>query len=210
MRDYKETSGNHSGIPPRTKALMVLIAVVTLVAIWLVPGEEQEAPPSLPEMASAPQAEQPVPLPLPPVREEQSLEEPDSAPQREGDTARSIVAELRADNTQPEPGELFARAEQLQSEGQLEDAYLLYRLAARQGHPQAALVLGTQADPAFYATETSVLPEADPQQAYKWYSAAAETGNEEAAQRLQTLRAYVEQAAADGDAAAARLMLQWR
>ncbi len=205
IRDYKETTSNGSGIPPRTKALIALIAVVTLVAIWLVPGEEKEAPPALPEMASPPQAEQPVPLPLPPVREDE-----DTTPQRAGDTARTIVAKLRAEDTEPEPGELFARAEQLQSEGQLEDAYLLYRLAGRQGHAQAALVLGTQADPAFYTPETSVLPEPDPQQAYKWYSAAAAAGNEEAVERLQQLREHVEQSAADGNAAARRLMLQWR
>jgi len=195
---------------------MVLIAIVTLVAIWLVPGEEQEAPPALPEMASPPPAEQSLPLPLPPVGEgkgaaaQREVEEQGSAAQREGDTARTIVAQLRAEDTEPAPGELFARAEQLQSEGQLEDAYLLYRLAGRQGHAQAALVLGTQADPAFYTLETSILPEPDPQQAYKWYSAAAAAGNEEAVERLRQLRAHVEQSAADGNPAARRLLLQWR
>ena len=227
VRDYKQATSNDSGIPPRTKALMVLIAVVTLIAIWLVPGEQEEAPPALPEMASAPVPEQSLPLPsagqpeeslpLPPAaRPEQSAplpaagEEEGTPPQREGDTARSIMAQLRAEDREPEPGELFVRAEQLQSQGQLEDAYLLYRLAARQGHAQAALVLGTQADPASYAAETSILPGPDPQQAYKWYRAAAAAGNEEAEQRLQALREHVEQSAANGDAAARRLMLQWR
>lgn len=205
VRDYKQTTSHHGGIPPGAKALMALIAVVTLVAIWLVPGEEEEAPPPLPEMASPPPAEQSVPLPLPPVSEEES-----TPPQREGDTARTIVANMRTEDTEPEPGKLFAQAEQLQSEGQLEDAYLLYRLAARQGHAQAALVLGTQADPAFYTADTSVLPQADPQQAYKWYSAAAAAGNDEAVERLQQLREHVEQSAADGNPAAQRLMLQWR
>jgi hypothetical protein len=205
MREYKLTTGDNSGIPKRTKALMVLIAVVTLIAIMLVPGEEEEAPSALPEMASPPPAEQSVPLSLPPVSEDEGV-----TPQREGDTARTIVAELRAEDTEAEPGELFARAEQLQGEGQVEDAYLLYRLAARQGHSQAALVLGSQADPAFYSAGTSILPEADPQQAYKWYNAAAAAGNQEAVERLQQLRAHVEQSAADGDRAAQRLMLQWR
>jgi TPR repeat protein len=120
------------------------------------------------------------------------------------------VTKLRAEDMETEPDELFNRAEQLQDEGQLEDAYLLYRLAARQGHVQAALVLGTQADPAFHTADTSILTEADPQQANKWYSAAAEAGNEEAVKRLKQLRAHVEQSAADGNAAAQRLMLQWR
>jgi hypothetical protein len=203
--DYKPTNKSDSAIPPGAKALMVLIAVVTLVAIWLVPGDEQEVPQALPEMASPPQAEQPVPLPLPPVGEDEG-----TAIQSEGDTARAIVAQLRAGNTEPDAGEVFARAEQLQSEGQLDDAYLLYRLAARQGHAQAALILGTQADPAFYTSETSVLPGPDAQQAYKWYRAAAAAGNAEAEERLQQLRKHVEQSAADGNAAARRLMLQWR
>ncbi len=204
MEDER-TIKDGNGIPPRAKALMVLVAVVTLVAIWLVPGDKKGTPPALPEMASPPQAEQPAPLPLPPLGENEG-----TAQQHEGDRARAIVAKLRAGNTEPDSGEAFARAEQLQSEGQLADAYLLYRFAARQGHAQAALVLGTQADPAFYTSETSVLPGPDPQQAYRWYRAAAAAGNEEAVARLQQLREHVEQSAVDGNAAARRLMLQWR
>lgn len=206
VRDNKLTSGHNNGIPPRTKALMAVIAIVTLIAILLVPGEKEEAPPALPEMAAPPPAEQSVPLPLPPVGENNKS----TTPQRGGDTARTIVTKLRAEDMEAEPDELFTRAEHLQGEGQLEDAYLLYRLAARQGHVQAALVLGTQADPAFHTADTSILTEADPQQANKWYSAAAVAGNEEAVERLKQLRAYVEQSAADGNAAAQRLMLQWR
>jgi hypothetical protein len=205
MRDLKHTTGNDSGISPRAKALMVLIAVITLIAIWLVPGEKEEAPPALPEMASAPPVDQFVPLPLPPAGEDAGM-----APRREGEKARTIVSELRAEDGEPEPGEVFARAERLQSEGHFEDAYLLYRLAARHGHAQAAMVLATQADPAFYTAETSILPGPDPHQAYKWYRAAAAAGDGEAEQRLQQLREHVEQSAADGDAAARRLLLQWR
>lgn len=206
-RDYIPTStGNR--IPPRAKALMILIAVVTLIATWLVPDNKKEPPPALPEMASSPQVEEQEPavaLPLPPVSQDEG-----TAAQREGDRARAIVAKLRAENSEPDADEVFAQAEQLQSEGKLADAYLLYRLAARQGDARAALVLGTQADPAFYTPETSVLPGPDPQQAYKWYRAAMTAGNEEAAGRLQTLHKQVEQSAVDGNPAAERLMLQWR
>jgi hypothetical protein len=204
LRDYKRTTRADSRIPARAKALMVLIATVTLIAIWLVPVGEKDAPPKLPEMASPPATEQPVPLPRP-----AAVEDAGKTTQHEGDRARAIVAKLRANGAEPDPGEVFAYAEQLLSEGQVGDAYLLYRLAARQGHAQAALVLGTQADPNFYTPESSVLPGPDVQQAYKWYRAAA-AGSEEAVQRLQRLREYVKQAAADGDAAAQRLMLQWR
>jgi TPR repeat protein len=201
----ERTIKDGNGIPLRAKVLMVLIAVVTLVVIWLVPGDKKGTPPALPEMAPPPQAEQPVPLPLPPVGEDEG-----AAKQHDGDRARAVVAKLRAGNAEPDSGEAFARAEQLQSEGQLADAYLLYRFAAGQGHAQAALVLGTQADPAFYTPETSVLPGPDPQQAYKWYRAAAAAGNEEAVARLQQLREHVEQSAVDGNSAARRLMLQWQ
>jgi len=203
--EEERTIRNDNGIPPRTKALMVLVAAVTLIAIWLVPSEEQETPPALPEMASLPQADQAPALPQPSTEEAE-----DTAHHRAGDKARAIVSELRGGNTAPDTGEVFAQAEQLHSEGQLDDAYLLYRFAARQGHAQAALALGTQADPAFYTAQTSVLPEPDPQQAYKWYRVAAAAGNEEAVARLQRLRERVEQSAADGNGAARRLMLQWQ
>jgi TPR repeat protein len=184
---------------------MVLVAVVTLIAIWLVPSDEQEAPPALPEMARAPQADQALALPPPPTDEGE-----DTADHREGDRARAIITELRGGNTEPDSGEVFAQAEQLHSQGQLDDAYLLYRFAARQGHAQAALALGTQADPAFYTAQTSVLSGPDLQQAYKWYRAAAAAGSQEAEVRLQHLRERVEQAAADGNGAARRLILQWQ
>ncbi|MGB5278485.1 MAG: hypothetical protein WBO73_05070 [Gammaproteobacteria bacterium] len=183
-----------TGISTGTKALMVLVAVVTLLAVWLVPSDKEEVPPALPELATPPQVDQGE----------------DSATAGGGDRARAVIAQLRAENEEPDPGEVFAQAEQLQSESQLDDAYLLYRFAARQGHAQAALVLGSQADPAFYTSETSILPEPDLQQAYKWYQVAAAAGNEEAVVRLESLRERVEQSAADGNGPARRLMLQWQ
>jgi hypothetical protein len=188
-----------TGISPGAKALIALVAVVTILAVWLVPSDKEE-PPVLPELA-----EPPGPLPS------LATDEGDStAVVRAGDRARVIIANLRADNSEPDPEEVFNNAEQLQRESQLDDAYLLYRFAARQGHAQAALVLGSQADPAFYTAENSILPMPDLEQAYKWYREAAAAGNEEAVTRLQSLRERVEQAAADGDGPAKRLMLQWQ
>jgi TPR repeat protein len=194
--------GENTGIPLGAKALIVLVAVVTLLAVWLVPSEKGEPPPALPELAAPPQAEQAIPLP--------PDEAEGTAILRAGDRARAVIAELRADNANANPEEVFGHAEQLQSENHLDDAYLLYRFAAREGHAQAALVLGSQADPAFYTSETSILPMPDLEQAYKWYRAAADAGNEEAVTRLQSLREQVEQSAAEGDESARRLMLQWR
>ncbi|MGD8842558.1 MAG: hypothetical protein PVJ83_03700 [Gammaproteobacteria bacterium] len=201
-------SDNHAGLPGRAKALMVLAAIITILAVWLVPGEKQEEPPALPKLALPPPQSEPAP-----ATPEEPVGEPgqSATPQRDGDRARAIITELRAGDTEPDPDEVFARAEQLSDQQRTDDAYLLYRFAAREGHAGAALVLGTQADPAFFqADETGVLSRPDIQQAYKWYSVAAAAGNEEAVKRLRHLRERVERSAADGDAAARRLMLQWQ
>jgi len=127
-----------------------------------------------------------------------------------GDGARAFIYELRASGAEPDANEVFAEAERLQGKGNLEDAYLLYRFAARHGQAQAALNLGTQADPAFHATATSYLPEPEPAQAYKWYSVALAAGNEEAVVRMQNLHKRVQRNAANGDEQAQRLLLQWQ
>ena len=183
-----------TGISRGAKVLIVLVAVVTILAVWLVPSDKDESPPDLPDIAAPPTAD----------------EGDGTARFRAGDRARAIIARLRAEDTEPNTDEVFGHAEQLQSERQLDDAYLLYRYAARQGHAQAALVLGSQADPAFYASESSILPMPDLEQAYKWYRVAAAAGNEEAETRLQRLRESVEQSAANGNERARRLMLQWQ
>ena len=165
----------------------------------------EEVPPALPDLAAPPQADQGMPLPSPETDKGDG-----TTILRAGDRARAVIARLRAENAAPDPDEVFAQAEQLQRESQLDDAYLLYRFAARQGHAQAALVLGSQADPAFYTSEISILPKPDLEQAHKWYRVAAAAGNEEAVTRLQRLRERVEQSAAEGNGPASRLMLQWQ
>jgi TPR repeat protein len=204
----KRISDNHAGLPGRAKALMVLAAIITILAVWLVPGEKQEEPPALPKLALPPPQSEPAP-----ATADQPVAEPgqSATPRRDGDRARAIITELRASDAEPDPDAVFARAEQLSDQQRADDAYLLYRFAARQGHAGAALVLGTQADPAFFqADETGVLNRPDIQQAYKWYSVAVAAGNEEAVKRLRHLREQVERSAANGDAAARRLMLQWQ
>jgi TPR repeat protein len=224
--EYEETDRRRGSIPARAKVIMVLVAVITAIAIWLVPVEEKPSPPPLPALPSAPDTS--VELPLPPVQgktgglplptvPDKSGESPQpsstggiAAVINGGDRARTFIAELQTAGSQPDADAAFAEAERMQGDGRLEDAYLLYRFAARHGQPQAALILGTRADPAFHATEAGYLPEPAPGQAYKWYSMAATAGNEEAAQRLQALHKRVQQDAEDGDEQARRLLLQWR
>ncbi|MEN8106681.1 MAG: deoxyribonuclease [Pseudomonadota bacterium] len=185
----------------RSEVLMVLVVILTAIAIWMVPADKEEAPPSLPQLpALRPEVERPP----------SAAEVEGAAALRGGDRARVFIARLRADSAEPDAGVVFAEAERLQSEGNLDDAYLLYRFAARQGHAQAALIVGTLADPAYHTATRSYLPEPKPEQAYKWYSVAAAAGNEEAELRLHNLRNQVQQAATAGDEQAQRLMLQWR
>lgn len=213
-KEYKLTERNGKWSPTRTKVLMAVVAVITAVAIWLVPVDKQPSTPSLPSLPSA--ADSSESLPLPPATdtaEELTLPPPPggiATITNGGDRARAFIYDLRADGAQPDAGVVFAEAERMQGAGNLEDAYLLYRFAARNGQAQAALILGTQADPAFHAAAAGYLPDADPAQAYKWYSVAAAAGNDKAVQQLQALRKRMQQDAAAGDEQARRLLLQWR
>ena len=166
-------------------------------------------------MPSAPDTTESLPLPAASVTSEELQLPP--APgggiasiTTGGDGARTFLYELRATGEEPDPDAVFAEAERRQGAGDLEDAYLLYRYAARHGQAQAALTLGTQADPAFHAGATGFLPEPDAGQAYRWYSVAAAANNETAVQRMQDLHKRVQQEAAAGDEQARRLLLQWQ
>jgi TPR repeat protein len=185
----------------RAEALMVLVVLITAIAIWMVPADKEEELPSLPQLPE-PRSEA--------VRPPSPAQNEGAEVLREGDRARVFIAELRAESAEPDADVVFAEAEQQQSDGNVDDAYLLYRFAARQGHAQAALVIGTQADPAYHTATGSVLPEPNSGEAYKWYSMAAAAGNEEAKLRLRELRDQVQEAAMAGDEQARRVMLQWQ
>jgi TPR repeat protein len=194
MEDEMNT-GKAGKLPPQTLALMVVVAVITIIAVWMVPVDEEAESPSLPELPGTSTADGD----LPPLVDR-------SATAQAGDRARTFIANSRTDGAEPDPEKVFVEAQRLQEEGHSVDAYLLYRFAARHGHGLAAMILGSQAD----AAADTDSPNDEPEQAYKWYSMAAAAGVEEAATRLQTLRTRVEQSAADGDERAQRLMLQWQ
>jgi hypothetical protein len=201
--DEQVTTEKTRRSPMRTEVLMAVVVVVTLLAIWLVPGEKQPTPPSLPELPGTP-AGTGTDLGLP------SPEDTGAATVAEGDRAREFIASLRTEGDEPDPAVVFDEAQRFRDQGHGEDAYLLYRYAARHGQAQAALILGTQADPALFSEQTSPLSQPAPEQALKWYRIAMAAGSKEAEIRLQDLRKRLEQAAADGDENAQRLMLQWR
>ena len=187
----------------RTEILMAAVAIITILAIWLVPSQQEEAPPALPQLTTA----------APPMEAENGpLSPADATPASAmpGDRARAIITGLRAGGGEPDPVEVFANAQRLQDEGHPDDAYLLYRYAANHGVVQAALLLGTRADPAYYTADGNILPEPEPEQAIKWYRMASAEGNAEAMARLQALRNQLKQASAAGDAQADRLLLLWQ
>jgi TPR repeat protein len=186
-----------------TKHLWGLIIAVILasgITLWLLTGGDEPTP----DQAS----QEPLPTLEPQPGSEAASGAATAAKGGTGDRGRAIISRLGrgADSA----AEAYAEGRQLQEAGSVEDAYLLYFFAAKQGHTEAALALGAQADPAHFDPVTSALRQADPGQAYKWYRKAADNGSAEAERRLAALFEKVKNAAAAGDQQAGRLLLQWR
>lgn len=132
---------------------------------------------------------------------------PITGPERAED-ARGLLAEFeRSGNVDHD--QVFERARQFQRQGQLPDAQLLYFYSARENHGPSAFALAEMNDPNHHSPESSLLPEPDAFQAFRWYSVAREQGEDEAAPRLEALREWAVARAADGDDHAGRLLLQW-
>ena len=180
--------------------LIIIIAMITGIAILLVPEDA-------PVHAPLPSLDQPSDETIPSATAENDLGT--EAILLDGERARTIIEEIQKGDA-PLGDAAYAQAEEQRSAGRLTDAYLLYFFAARNGNADAALELGTQADPAYYSVGTSNLDAPDAGQAYKWYRMAAAAGSTEAERRLAELRGRVELQATTGDAQAQRLMLQWK
>lgn len=171
--------------------LLIVIAVVIVAVIAVV-------------LFLRPQPE-PIPEPGRPI---ETVAPAQSAEER-GDTAREIIEQLEADPNGPDLAEAHARAEDYLAEGRSADAQLLYFFAARGGHAPAAFELATFNDPNHAGMATGLVAAPDPFQAYRWYTAARDAGDERAVQRLEELRAWAESAGRAGDGDAERLLLQW-
>lgn len=143
---------------------------------------------------------------------------PITGPER-AEEARGIINEIEQSSPETAAGkattapseldEAFERAQEFQRQGQLADAQLLYFFAARNNHGPSAFALATMYDPNHHSPETSLLPKPDAFQAYRWYTVANEQNVAEAQARLDALHAWAKRAAAEGDADADRLLLQW-
>lgn len=176
-------------------AIVVLVLLVAGIGIYLLRDK--------PETVQIPQ---PVPGDAPP----RVLEtvEPAKTEEERGDTAREVIAELRKNPAEIDYAEALERAREFQAAGSFADAQLLYFFAARGGYGPAAFELASLQDPNHFSAETGLMDKPDPFQAYKWYSLARDTGDQEAATRLTELRAWAEAAAAN-DPEAERLLMQW-
>ena len=211
-----ETGGQRPG-KGNTGKLIAVVIVLTALAILLVPGHKapQKATsgettaqrPSLLAEDSADKAPATTPAPSSANRSSEvaAQDEPSLGP---GGAARRLIQELRS-HTPLDLDRAYAAARDFQQKHQLDDAYLMYFFAAREGHGPAAMELGRQADPTSFA-DNSLFDAPDELQANKWYSLALQAGVKEASDALEKLRSTVEQQAQRGDERARRIMLQWK
>ncbi|MDJ0739038.1 MAG: hypothetical protein QNJ91_04935 [Gammaproteobacteria bacterium] len=187
--------------------LILVVVVITLIGVWLVPSDEPDPADTAGDVA-------PSLLDLPPTAAGGKPALPDALQEplvdtRPGARARALIADMRASG-EVQLDTIFDAAERAQQDGELDDAYLLYFFAAREGHAGAALTLGSQADPANRDAAAGLFDTPDLTQAHKWYQVAANNGDPEGRKRLSDLRQRVEALAADGDPQARRIALQWR
>nr|VFK63450.1 MAG: hypothetical protein BECKTC1821F_GA0114240_10958 [Candidatus Kentron sp. TC] len=127
-----------------------------------------------------------------------------------GKQARDVIRNLRDKGRTIDFDYVFRRAEQFKSEDMWVDAYLMYFFAAKRGHADSAMVLGTMYDPDHTPKPIGIIDRPNWGQAHKWYLQAAEGGNQTARKHLEYLRKQIESAAAKGNVEAGRLVLQWR
>jgi TPR repeat protein len=175
----------------RALAGIIIAAAVILAAIFL--------------LARKPE---PEPVPEPAGRPIETVE-PARSEEERGDSAREVIATLKASPIDIDYAEAYARAQEFRAAGRLADAQLLYFFAARGGHGPAAFDLARMYDPNHYSSDTSLMEEPDAFQAYKWYTEAQRADYEAAGQGLAELRAWAEEAGRTGDPEAEQLLLQW-
>jgi len=195
--------------------LIIIVAILTLVGIWLVPNDgtqDDDAVAEPPAGQTGPGDTAPSLLGAGPAGQPDvttAAETAEPVDDRPGAKARALIAQLRAQGD-IDLDQVVNAARNAQIAGELADAYLLYFFAAREGSNEAALELGKQSDPATRDPLSSVFEGPDFTQAHKWYRMAANGGNAEARRLLEDLHKRVEQLAASGDVQAQRISLLWQ
>ncbi|MDZ7750437.1 MAG: hypothetical protein U5S82_01985 [Gammaproteobacteria bacterium] len=191
MNNQSETQESRRG------ARILVAVIVVILAAALVYVQTRDDATEMVEVPPVPEAE-----PTPPAE--------DPGARERGDQARAIIARLRAGESEEDLDAIFAKARELQAQGHLADAYLLYFYGARKGDPAAALMLGRMYDPTGPDDPQSLVDEPIAAQALKWYRVAADAGSAIAEDYLANLRGWAEDAAARGDPEARQLLLIWQ
>lgn len=123
--------------------------------------------------------------------------------------ARELIR-LARENQRPYPLDtLFDQALLERADKDLENAHLLFFFCAREGHLPSILMMGEMADPLLFNEEKSLLDQADPIQAYKWYKIAIERNNVEAQEKMNALQQWAEDEANTGNKIAQQLLLSF-
>jgi len=126
-----------------------------------------------------------------------------------GASARKFIKQLR-DKGEPYPfDELMARASGYAADGSLADAYLTFFFAAREGHPEAMMMMAEMSDPTLFRSENNLLDKPDAIQAYKWYRRALDSDFEPARPRLENLHQWALAEARYGNEDARQLLLNF-
>ncbi len=241
--ENKQLISKKPGLEKNLTVPMLVVVMLTGLAVWLVPDDEEEIDlkKPLPQLDSVIQPIDSEDNALPPLESVSAirpLEEIESdgaedtskyegSPESESSTkpqentptdqpvrqkdvdVRVMISELR--NAGSDAGQkAYDEAEKRRRAGDNENAYLLYFFAARNGHGDSALVLGTMADPIYHTSFTSALIAPDPAQAIKWYKKAIDAGNDSAKKNLADLTKHLKTQAENGSSEAQRLLLQLR
>ncbi len=130
----------------------------------------------------------------------------------EPDPSLAAQPEVNSKNEAPrrpapmDPDRLIARGDKLFSLGDLGSARLVYGMAVTSGSGRAAQFIGRTYDPLYLKTAGLDGIQANATLAAEWYGKAEAMGDEEAARRVDELRAWLEERATQGDTDAIRTL----
>jgi hypothetical protein len=170
----------------RTWLLIIIIVLVVLTAIGAVWQFFLQSPPPPPSPAGLTEA---------PAPEVKALS----------------WEELRSGVDEMEPLDLRQHGVRLFQQGDPDKAFLMFKTAARKGDGWSALAVGEMYDPATFAaadfnSKRTAFSKPNPGKALEWYDRALAQGEARARPLRNTLITYLEQAAANGDSKARKLL----
>ncbi len=123
--------------------------------------------------------------------------------------ARDLIRLTREKNRPYPLDELYKQALIEREDNDMENAHLLFFFSAREGYLPSILMMGEMADPLLFNSRNSLLDQADPIQAYKWYRIAIERDNTEAQFKMNALQKWAEKEADTGNKTAQQLLLNF-